>query len=48
MHLKELMKTGRQAYLEIAPENFSRIVHDYSEDNRVFVLWKSQLEERLT
>ncbi|ANI89683.1 restriction endonuclease subunit R [Arachidicoccus ginsenosidimutans] len=38
---------GRQAFLESNPENFSRIVHDYTENNKGFILWKSLLEERL-
>lgn len=46
--LNIIREKGRQAYLEAAPENFSKIVHDYSEDNKGFVLWKSQLEERMT
>ena len=39
---------GRQAFIEIFPENFSRIIHDYSDKRKGFVLWKDQLEERLT
>lgn len=31
---------GRQAYLETNPQNFSRIVHDYSENNKGFTIWK--------
>lgn len=46
--LNIIREKGRQAYIETDPENFSRIVHDYSEDNKGFILWKSQLEERLT
>ncbi|AJW62911.1 Type III restriction enzyme, res subunit [Elizabethkingia miricola] len=38
---------GRQAYLETNPQNFSRIIHNYSDDNKGFVIWKGQLEERL-
>ncbi|WP_228085126.1 hypothetical protein [Mucilaginibacter sp. JRF] len=37
---------GRQDYLESNPENFSRIVHDYS-DEKGLVIWKDQLEEKL-
>jgi hypothetical protein len=29
------------------PENFSRIIHDYSEERKGFVLWRDMLEERL-
>jgi DNA gyrase/topoisomerase IV subunit B len=38
----------RQAYLETNPQNFSRIVHDYSDNNKGFIIWKGQLEERLS
>lgn len=43
-----LVKTkGRQGFIETLPENFSRIIHDYSDKRKGFVLWKNQLEERL-
>ena len=45
--LSIIRKKGRQAYLETDPQNFSRIVHDYSDNNKGFITWKSQLEERL-
>jgi superfamily II DNA or RNA helicase len=38
---------GRQTYIESNPENFSRIVHDYSDDRKGFIIWKDLLEERL-
>ncbi len=38
---------GRQEYLEKNPENFSRIVHDYSEDQKGLIIWKDLLEEKL-
>jgi hypothetical protein len=38
---------GRQAFLESQPENFSRIVHDYSDERKGFVIWRDMLEERL-
>ena len=37
----------RQQYLETNPENFTRIVHDYSDDQKGFVIWKDLLEEKL-
>lgn len=46
--LNVIREKGRQTYLESAPENFSKIVHDYSEEDKGFVLWKSLLEERMT
>ena len=38
---------GRQTYIESNPERFSRIVHDYCDDRKGFVIWKDLLEERL-
>lgn len=38
---------GRQVFIESNPDNFTRIVHDYSDDRKGFVIWKDQLEERL-
>jgi len=47
-HLIGQIKTGgRQAYLETTPADFSRIVHDYSNDQKGFITWKDLLEERL-
>lgn len=42
-----IREKGRQAYMETNPQNFSRIVHDYSDNKRGFVVWKGFLEERL-
>ena len=39
---------GPQAFTETNPENFSRIIHDYTDPLKGFILWKDQLEERLT
>lgn len=38
---------GRQAFLERAPSNFSRILHDYMDSTKGFILWRDMLEERL-
>jgi hypothetical protein len=38
---------GRQVFLENAPANFSRILHDYSDSKKGFILWRDMLEERL-
>jgi hypothetical protein len=38
---------GRQAFLESKPLNFSRILHDYSDEQKGFVLWKDLLQERV-
>lgn len=45
--LNLIRNKGRQTFLESPPENFSRIIHDYSDERKGFVLWKSALEERL-
>ena len=38
---------GRQAFLESQPMNFSRILHDYSDEQKGFILWKDLLKEGL-
>lgn len=45
--LNIIREKGRQVYLETDPQNFSRIVHDYSDNNKGFIIWKGHLEERL-
>jgi superfamily II DNA or RNA helicase len=38
---------GRQVFTETNPTDFSRIIHDYTDLRRGFIVWKDQLEERL-
>lgn len=45
--LGQIRIKGRQQYLETNPEQFSRIVHDYSDDTKGMIIWKDLLEERL-
>lgn len=45
--LSIIRERGRNAYLETNPQGFSRIVHDYSDNNRGFVIWKGLLDERM-
>ncbi|MCZ4319038.1 hypothetical protein O4H26_08555 [Aequorivita viscosa] len=45
--LNIIKEKGRQAFLEKSPENFTRIMHDYSEKNKGFIIWKSILEEKI-
>jgi hypothetical protein len=45
--LGQIRSKGRHQYLETNPEQFSRIVHDYSNDQKGFIIWKDQLEEKL-
>lgn len=46
-HLSIIRNKGRQTFLETKPENFSRILHDYSDTQKGFVIWKDLLEERI-
>lgn len=45
--LNIIKNKGRQVYIESQPTDFSRIIHDYSDGNKGFVLWRDQLEEKL-
>ena len=45
--LNLIRNEGRQIFLEKHPENFSRVLHDYSDERKGFVIWKDLLEERL-
>lgn len=45
--LTKIRNEGRQRFLETKPEDFSRVVHDYSDGTKGFVVWKGMLEERL-
>ncbi|MCG8388283.1 MAG: DEAD/DEAH box helicase [Cytophagales bacterium] len=46
-HLNIIRNHGRQAFLETQPENFSRLLHDYADERKGFMIWKGMLEERL-
>ncbi len=45
--LNQIRNEGRQQFLASAPEDFSKLLHDYSEEQKGFVIWKDLLEERL-
>ena len=45
--LSLIRNEGRQAFLESQPMNFSRILHDYSDEQKGFILWKDLLKEGL-
>ncbi|WP_281335871.1 DEAD/DEAH box helicase [Flavobacterium eburneipallidum] len=47
-YLNTIRNDGRQSFIENPPNNFSRILHDYSADRKGFVIWKDLIEERLT
>ncbi len=38
---------GRQAFLETKPNDFSKILHDYSDEKKGFVTWKDLFEEQI-
>lgn len=45
--LNVIRNEGRQMFLESQPANFTRILHDYSDERKSFIIWKDQLEEIL-
>ncbi len=45
--LNIIRNKGRQVFLETTPENFSRILHDYSDKKKGFIIWKDLLEEQI-
>jgi superfamily II DNA or RNA helicase len=45
--LNIIREKGRQTFLENSPANFTRILHDYSENKKGFIIWKSVIEERV-
>lgn len=40
-----IREKGRQAFIESSPNNFIRILHDYSNAKKGFITWKSALDE---
>lgn len=46
-HLSIIRNKGRQTFLDTKPENFSKILHDYSDTQKGFVIWRDLLEERI-
>jgi len=46
-NIETIRNKGRQFFLDQEPINFSRVVHDYSDEMKGFVIWRDQLEERL-
>ncbi len=45
--LKEIKQTGKQDYLKKDHPDFSRVMHNYSDDKSGFVSWKGMLENCL-
>lgn len=46
--LNKIRNEGRFAFLQSAPINFSRVLHDYSDERKGLVIWKDDLEQHLT
>lgn len=46
-YINQIKQEGRDAFLNSPPVNFTRVLHDYSDDRKGFVLWKDKLEENL-
>ena len=44
---QQIRNKGRQAFLASPASNFSRIVHDYTDERKGFMVWKDMLEERV-
>ena len=47
LSINVIRNDGRQIFLESQPQNFTRILHDYSDERKGFVIWKDLLEEIL-
>jgi superfamily II DNA or RNA helicase len=45
--LNIIRNKGRQVFLETNPEGFSKILHDYSDKKKGFIIWKDLLEEQI-
>ena len=45
--LNVVRNIGRHAFLETNPGSFSRILHDYSDERKGFIIWKDLLEEQI-
>jgi hypothetical protein len=45
--LGNIRSNGQAGMYREPPENFSRIIHDYAEVKKGFILWKDQLQSRL-
>jgi hypothetical protein len=47
LNINVIRTEGRQIFLESQPQNFTRILHDYSDERKGFIIWKDLLEETL-
>lgn len=46
-YLQTMREEGRETFLKTAPDHFHRVIHDYSDEQKGFVMWKDKLEEHL-
>lgn len=46
--LNVIRNKGRQVFMDTNPDNFSRVLHDYSDEKKGFIIWKGLLEEQIT
>jgi len=46
--LNKIRNDGRASFLQSAPVNFSRVLHDYSDEQKGFVVWKDSFEQFIT
>ena len=42
-----IRSNGRQTFIDKPRENFSRIIHDYTDMKKGFIFWRDQLQSRL-
>jgi superfamily II DNA or RNA helicase len=45
--LNIIRNKGKQVFLEKQPTNFSRILHDYSDNKKGFIIWKGLLDQQI-
>ncbi len=45
--LNKIRNDGRQEFLKTSPVNFSRVLHDYSDERKGVIIWRDAIEERL-
>jgi len=48
LDINVIRNEGRQAFLERQPQDFTRILHDYTDERKGFIIWKDLLEEVLS
>lgn len=44
--LNVMRNQGRNAFLDTQSANFTRLIHDYTDDRKGFVSWKAPWSER--